>query len=130
MRLKLFLLSLLAVFMVTACTVPGVIKNAAEDAVATIGRGSDDATLTLTTASVTFDAGSSVAHNVALYLGGVGLLVTDERCEVVNNGVGCDLGTIEDSTAINYTGSDVSVNVSYYRDDVDTPLFFYVRLPD
>lgn len=124
-----FLAVVAALLMLSACAVPPAVQQAVEDAVRAVGQGGDGATLVLTESSATFDAGDATAHNVTLYFGGVNLVVTDSRCEVINNGVGCDLGSIDDSTVVTYTGSDISANVSYYREDVDTPLFFYVRLP-
>jgi hypothetical protein len=112
-------------FTLSACNLPATVQHVTT----VVGKGSDAASLTLSQTDVAFNSGPDVAQSVALYMGGHSLKVMDPRCKVVNNGFGCDLGDILGVTNIAFTGSDVSVNVSYFRADLKTPLFFYVRQP-
>lgn len=120
----LFLFATIALIL-SACNLPATVQNVTT----VVGKGSDAATLTLSQSDVAFNSGPETALSTVLYLGGVKLNVMDPRCHVVNNGVGCDLGDVNGTTNIAFSGSDVSVNVTYFRTTLHTPLFFYVRQP-
>jgi hypothetical protein len=76
-----------------------------------------------TTNSVTFEVGEQDAEEVALYIGGTNLVVTDEKCQPVENGIGCVLGTIAagQSYQVVVQGSRLSTNVTYYHPDSARP---------
>ena len=133
---KIFPLYILLALMATlamvlaACTIPAAVKDTVQHTVTVIGKGADDAMMALSDTDVVFSSGSGTAYSVVLYLGGDNLNVTDQRCDVVNNGIGCDLGDVTGSTRVAFNGNDVSVNTTYFRSDVNTPLFFYLRQPN
>jgi sirohydrochlorin ferrochelatase len=79
---------------------------------------------------VTFAAGNQDAEEVALYIGGSNLSVDDDKCEVVENGIGCTLGTVaaETSYEITVRGSKLSANVTYYRPGSSEPLLLLAQV--
>ncbi len=94
----------------------------------------DKGALQLTTTStgtiITFSAGQKDAQEVALYIGGENLQVADDKCQPVDNGMGCDLGNI--NTGASYEviiqGSKLSANVTYYRPGSSQPLLLLLEV--
>jgi hypothetical protein len=86
-----------------------------------LSRDPDNGALHLTTnssgATLSFAAGEKNAEEVALYIGGNGLSVDDDKCEPVENGIGCTLGTLAAGASYEVTvkGSKLSTSVTYYR---------------
>ncbi len=79
---------------------------------------------------ITFAAGQQDAEEVALYIGGSNLTVDDANCEVVENGIGCSLGTVAAETSYEVTvrGSKLSANVTYYRPGSAEPLLLLAEV--
>jgi hypothetical protein len=83
-----------------------------------------------TGATITFLSGKKDAEDVALYIGGENLKVTDPNCGPVDNGIGCELGTI--STGGSYEviveGARLTSSVTYYRPGSSQPILLLMEL--
>lgn len=119
------LLALIGVLVFLAACAP--VQEGVERAVRAVGAGDDGAQLIIHDAGVTFDAGGALALDTVLYVGGEALSAPDEECEPLGNGIACYLGDVEAEATVAVTGVDLSANVSYYREEQASPLFFYVR---
>jgi hypothetical protein len=81
-------------------------------------------------ATIRFSAGEKDAEDVALYIGGENLQMADPNCGPVDNGIGCELGTIAagDSYEVMVQGARLTSSVTYYRPGSSQPVLLLTEV--